>query len=363
MPAYKNEETNTWEISFYYVDWTGKRKRKHKRNFRTKKEALEYERSFKVKSTADLSMTLAEFVEIYFQDKSGELKLRTKQNKQYMIETHVTPYLGDRKVNEISPPDIIAWQNKIREKNYSDSYNRMLQNQLTALFTHAERIYGLTNNPSKRVKKMGNSGGRSLTFWTYEEYIKFRDTFEVGSKYYLIFEILFWTGCRVGELLALTWDDFDFTTRKMSISKTYYRNNGTDIITTPKTVNSIRTVDIPNFLLDEVKEYYYKLYEYPKNARLFPIVHEAVQHTMKYHIKKAGVKKIRVHDLRHSACAFLIHKGIPPLVIKERMGHKDIKITLNTYGHLYPSEQRKVADLLDMENEKSPNSGNCQDLG
>jgi integrase len=97
----------------------------------------------------------------------------------------------------------------------------------------------------------------------------------------------------------------------------------------------------------------------PENERLFPIVQEAVQHKMKHQMEKAGVKKIRVHDLRHSHVAYLINKGIEPILIKGRVGHKDIRITLNTYGHLYPNQQRKVAEMLDFEKEKSPNSGNC----
>lgn len=100
-------------------------------------------------------------------------------------------------------------------------------------------------------------------------------------------------------------------------------------------------------------------YGMSENERIFPIVQEAVQHKMKHQMEKAGVKKIRVHDLRHSHVAYLINKGIEPILIKERVGHKDIRITLNTYGHLYPNQQRKVADMLDFEKEKSPNSGNC----
>ena len=106
--------------------------------------------------------------------------------------------------------------------------------------------------------------------------------------------------------------------------------------------------------MDEIKCYYERLYKYPKDARLFPIVAEALQHSMKRHIAKADVKPIRVHDLRHSHCTYLIHQGIQPLIIKERLGHKDIKITLNTYGHLYPSEQKKVADMLNNLNENTP---------
>ncbi len=152
---------------------------------------------------------------------------------------------------------------------------------------------------------------------------------------------------REGEMLALSMEDIDLENCQIHITKTYYRMNRTDIITEPKTDNSVRTIEIPVFLVNEIMNYWNRLYQYPKNERLFPVVAEAVQHTMKRHIDKAGVKKIDVHSLRHSHCAYLIKQGIQPLIIKERLGHKDIKITLNTYGHLYPSEQKKVASLLD----------------
>ena len=103
-------------------------------------------------------------------------------------------------MNEVAPADIIAWQNEIRSKNFSESYQRMLQNQVTALFTHAQRIYNLSNNPCKKVKKIGRSDVRRLEFWTYEEYQKFIATFEKGTRSYLMFEILFWTGMREGEI-------------------------------------------------------------------------------------------------------------------------------------------------------------------
>ena len=105
----------------------------------------------------------------------------------------------------------------------------MIQNQLTSLFTHASRIYDLHTNPCKKVKRMGSSDNRSLDFWTVDEYQQFIQTMEPGSRYYLIFEILFWTGCRIGELLALTPKDIDFERNKISITKTYciFRLNGT----------------------------------------------------------------------------------------------------------------------------------------
>ena len=360
MPAYKDTESGKWYSSFYYTDWTGERKRKLKRGFDTKKEALAYEAEYIRKASADMDMKMSSFVDVYFNDKVGDLKERTIKNKRYMIDVHIIPYLGEKPMNEVKPSDIIAWQNTIRDSHsYSQSYLRMLQNQMTALFNHAQKIYGLGNSPCKSVKKMGKSDDRSLVFWIEEEYDKFIKTFNKDCRQYVMFEILFWTGCRVGEMLALNIDDFDMVAKKLHITKTYYRADKKDIITTPKTVNSVRTIELPDFLVDEVKAYFDRLYQYPRDARLFPITEKAVEKCMDYHAKKAEVKKIRVHDLRHSHVAYLIHHDVQPLIIKERLGHKDIKVTLNTYGHLYPSEQRKVAGLLDqLRGDKEENMNN-----
>ncbi len=352
--AYREKDTKMWSAQWFETNAKGEKKKRRKRGFSTKREALEYERQKKLNSCRSMDMKLSEFVEVYFVDKQNELKQRSIKNKRYMIEQHIIPYFGHCMMSEITPSQIIQWQNEIQTKNFSDSYLRMIQNQLTALFTHASKIYDLRDNPCKKVKKMGNSGNRSLTFWTIEEYRKFIDTIEPGTRYYIIFEILFWTGCRIGELLALTKADIDYENNQISISKTYYRTNREDVITEPKTKQSIRVIDIPNFLKEEIKEYFDQYYEFPNDERLFPIVQEAVQHKMKRHIEKAGVKNIRVHDLRHSHTSYLINSGVEPLVIKERLGHKDIKITLNTYGHLYPNKQKSVANLLDFQNQKAP---------
>lgn len=358
MSVYKDELRNTWYVSCRYKDWKGETHQKIKRGFKTKRDAADWERQFMLANQSSLDMTLETFAEVYFRDKEMELKERTKSNKKYIISTHVIPYLGNKKMSEITPKDIIAWQKEIQSKDFSDSYLRMVQNQVTSLFTHASKIYDLKENPCKKVKKMGRSDARKIDFWTKEEYDKFIQSYEVGSRLYVLFEILFWTGCRVGEALALTKDDINFNKNQINICKTYYRSKGEDIITTPKTEQSIRTIEIPMFLTNEIKDYINHLYDFPGNERLFPIVHEAVQHTMKYHSEKVGIKKIRVHDLRHSHVAYLIEQGVDPLIIKERLGHKDIKITLNTYGHLYPSKQRSVADMLN--NKKNSDDGNHQ---
>ena len=301
-------------------------------------------------------MKLSEFMEVYFEDKQNELKERTMKNKRYMMEQHIIPYFGNQMMSEITAGRIIQWQNEMRTKGFSEVYLRMIQNQLTSLFTHASRIYDLHTNPCKKVKRMGSSDNRSLDFWTVDEYQKFIQTMVPGGRYYLIFEILFWTGCRIGELLALTPKDVDFERNQISITKTYYRTERQDVITEPKTKQSVRLIEITKFLKQEIKDFIDSHYEVPENERLFPIVQEAVQHKMKHQMEKAGVKKIRVHDLRHSHIALLIEKGMQPLVIAQRVGHDSVNTTMNIYGHLYPNKQKQVADLLNAEATREPES-------
>ena len=199
MSAYKDKTQGTWYVSFRYIDWTGKKTQKLKRGFKTKREALNYEKEFMRKTAADMKMEMGSFIEVYFEDKRKELKENSIRNKQHMMEKHIVPYFGTRKMNEITPADVIQWQNTIQEKDYSKTYERMIQNQLNALFNHAQKIYNLKQNPCKKVKKMGKSDANKLEFWTKAEYDRFIAGIEPGSEDYLIFEILFWTGIREGD--------------------------------------------------------------------------------------------------------------------------------------------------------------------
>lgn len=347
MAVYKDEERGTWYVSCYYTDWSGNRKRHHKRGFRTKKEALKYEVGFISEKAASMDMSLSNFVEVYFKDKANELKDRSVKNKKHMIQKHIIPYFGNQPMDKIQPKDIIQWQNEMTQKGYEPTYLRMVQNQISALFNHAEKIYGLTDNPCKKVRKMGKSEAGKMEFWTKEEYDRFISIVPMKGYYHVLYDILFWCGCRLGECLALTKGDIDFANNTIQINKTYHREKGADVITTPKTDTSIRTVSIPVFLKEEIQQHLAISYGIQDTDRLFPISERAVQIHMKRYIEKSGVKQIRVHDLRHSHVAYLINQGVDPLVIKERVGHKDINITLNTYGHLYPNKQKQVAEMLD----------------
>lgn len=172
-------------------------------------------------------------------------------------------------------------------------------------------------------------------------------------KSYYAFEILFWCGLRVGELLVLTPGDIDSSSNKIHITKSYQRLEGKDYITSPKTEKSIRDIVIPSFLLDEINEYIDSLYGIKSNERLFPYTKSFLHKEMTYGSEKSGVKRIRIHDLRHSHFALLIELGFSPVAIASRLGHESIEITFN-YAHLYPSKQIEVANKLEeIEEEKN----------
>lgn len=295
-------------------------------------------------------MKLANFVEVYFNDKGTRLKERSIMTKRTLIETKIIPYFGEKAMNEITAVDIIKWQNMLMNQEYSPTYLRMIQNQLTALFNHAERFYDLRDNPCKKVDKMGRSNARELNFWTKDEYEVFIKGFGAEDEMYrIIFQMLFWLGCRIGEALALTSSDIDLEKATISVTKTYYRRNKTDYITSPKTESSNRKITIPKFLQGEIKEYLDRQYELAPDERIFPITDRAVQKKMKQKTEETNLNPIRVHDLRHSHIALLIEKGLQPLIIAQRVGHDSVNTTMNIYGHLYPNKQKEVADLLNAE--------------
>lgn len=189
-------------------------------------------------------------------------------------------------------------------------------------------------------------------FRTKDEYMQFIEGVKDKPMSYMAFQILYWTGMRIGELLALSFNNIDFENRKISISKTYTRIDGKDLITTPKTPKSNRKVNITRFLIDELNDYIGKLYGIMPGERIFHCTSSYLTSEMKRGVKNTGVQKIRLHDLRHSHASLLVEMGVSPLEMAERLGHEKIETTLNTYSHLYPNKQAQLADRLDGEFEK-----------
>ena len=237
-------------------------------------------------------------------------------------------------------------------KPYSPVYLKTVHNQLSAIFNHAVRYYNLRENPCKKAGSMGKKKNREMMFWTKEQYLKFAEVMMDKPLSFYAFEMLYWCGIREGELLALTPADFDFEKRTLTINKSYQRLNKQDVITTPKTPKSNRVIQMPQFLCDELQDYLKQLYGVEPDSRMFPISKSYLHREMDRGCKQTGVKRIRIHDLRHSHISLLIDMGFTALAIAERVGHESIDITYR-YAHLFPTRQAEMADKLDsLKNEK-----------
>ena len=350
MAAFKNKENGTWYVQFRYTDWKGERQQKLKRGFATKKEAQAWEREFLMEKQADINMSFESFVGLYEKDIKPKIKLNTWITKESIIKQKILPYFQKRKLSEITAKDIIDWQNEIREltdchgRPLSKTYLKTVHNQLSAIFNHAIRYYGLQINPAQKAGNMGMEEKKEMLFWTKDEYTKFSEAMMDKPISYYAFEMLYWCGIREGELLALTPADFNFDRGTVSINKSYQRINKQDVITTPKT---IRVIQMPKFLCDEMQDYFKMFYSLDSDSRIFPISKNYLHREMARGSKATGVKRIRIHDLRHSHVSLLIDMGFTALAIADRVGHESIDITFR-YAHLFPTRQIEMADKLDM---------------
>ena len=358
MAVYKDNATGTWRVIYRFTNWKGERKQTQKRGFATKREAQAWEHEAMLKQGAKLDMTFGSFFEVYEADKKQRVKESTWESKSHVIRTKILPYFENRKIAEIEAKDVIAWQNELmayrdeKGKPYSADYLRTIHAQLTAIFNHAVNFYNLPYNPARRAGTIGSEAVKVMDFWTKEEYLKFSEAMMDKPRSYYAFEMLYWCGMRSGELLALTYNDIDLEKRTISVNKSYQRIEGRDIITPPKTPKSKRIITIPPFLTEELKKYTSHLYGIMADERMFRFTKSYMEHEIIRGIKASGVKRIRLHDIRHSHASLLVEMGFTPLAIAERLGHEKIETTLNTYSHLYPNKQGELADKLEIENSR-----------
>ena len=356
MAVFKNEKTGLWEVRTYYKDFTGARKQKTKRGFSKKSEALEWERAFKLKDELSISMKFKDFVDIYLAYVKPRIKYNTFLTKKQIIETKILPYFHNKQLDEIRPADVIQWQNEImkmktkNEKKFSLTYLKIIHNQLSAILNHAVNMYNLKDNAARKAGSMGKKNATEMLFWTQEEFQMFLEQVADKPFSYYAFEILYWTGIREGELLALTPNDFDFKKKTLRINKSYQRIERQDVITEPKTPKSNRVIVMPDFLAMEIEDFLARLDNIQPNERIFTISKSYLNYEMERGAKLACVKKIKVHGLRHSHISLLINLGYSALAIGERVGHEAVEITYR-YAHLFPTVQTDMAAHLNLERE------------
>ena len=347
MPSYK-DKSGKWYVKFYYTDHQGKRKQKLKRGFDLKRQADEFERNFltDIESTRklddDLLLPFDKFVDIFLIHKRQINAASSNQTDKYTFKNHIYGAF-QKPISEITKPELQNWTNSLVNKDMGLVQIRKIYIAMRSVFNYAERVYGLTPNPVKGlIPPKKREAPTEMQFWTIKE---FKTAIQAISdiKARTAITVLFYTGLRKGELYALTWDDYqgDY----ISIDKSLQKIEGEIVVTPPKTMSSIRKILMPSQVKDALNTWR----PYTTGERIFEWEKRFIEKGIQEAHEKTGVKRIRVHDLRHSHASYLISKGANIELISKRLGHAKTSMTMDIYGHLYPSDEIKLIHLIESE--------------
>ena len=358
-----------FRVSYRYTDpITGKTKNSCKRGFKLKREADAWiadelpaiiAQKEQKRKTID-TMTMDELIEEYLFYKQMHVRITTFETKKHIIATKILPYFTGRLVVDIEPYDIMRWQHSLVEKirqvdgkkgvaskdeYYSDTYLRTINNQLVAIFNFATSFRKLPASPCKGIEKMGAKKAPEREIWEPKEFEQFICTQEGNPLLYYAYTTLFWGGMREAELLGVRKKDLDLRNRVIYVKEGYHKVKGKRDKGL-KNNESYRTVKIPTFLAEELKEFVDSLGPMDPNARIF----ETSKTTLLKHLHdgaaEAGVKDICVHCLRHSYISMCVHQGVPYTTISAQVGHSEYLQSLH-YSHSYKNSGDFLVNALE----------------
>ena len=374
MPVYEEKEKvngqKRYYIRTYVTNEDGKKKQitRHNKNWIGRDGywlAYQEESSLKKKKINEFeNMTLNELANEYFEHIKKSLKPSTIRKNTDNYNLHIRPIIGTKKIYNLSTKDILEFHDYLNKKentiksennkrnsnkyNLSTTFKQSIHVTLSSILSFGTKYYGLKTNVASIVgnfRKAKGSDKQELNFLTEKEFEKFI-YYESNNIYKDFFTLLFYTGMRRGELLALTSNDINFKENEIYINKSINPKNGM-IATDPKTNKSnrkIKMVKIARKILFKYKDIDGIIFGLKK------ITPTTLQRKCDNNCKCANIdKNIRIHDFRHSFASMCIFKGIPIEIISEYLGHESISTTLNTYAHLYPNSQDKLVEILDKQ--------------
>lgn len=347
--------------STWYVVFRVEKKQVRLNGFTTKREAEEGYYNYLHSSSKPKQeiITTQILFEKYKHFISTNLKPASVKSACDVIRLYVLPEFADKDIKKITTEDIEKWQENIIKKGFHFKYKSKIYCGFCAMLNYAIKHNYLESNVVNRVGNFkNNEPKKEMLFWTEEEFIKFYKVID-DTLWKAFFSFLYFTGCRKGEALALNWKDIDFKEKLVTINKSINRKGlegATFEVTTPKNRASYRKILLPDKLIEilkDYKKYCEKLDGFNENMFVFygssPLVEQTIRRRMNEYSDLAGVKHIRVHDLRHSHASLLINKGQNILIVSQRLGHSDITQTLNTYSHLMPNKQKEIIGALNID--------------
>ncbi len=353
MSIKRDSKTGEWYYHFRYTDSFGKVHQRKGTGFKTQKEAKERMEIEHRRKTERLGLSYREVYQMCCEDKTEPKRQSTLDVHSNIFEKHILPYFGDMCISDITKETIYDWQRIMKNKtygkdnrHYKDTYLKTVNNQLSAVLNYAVSHCDLKDNPCTRVGIMGSDKSEVMQFWTEEEFKKVV-AMEKDILFKTLFYFLFYSGCRIGEALALTINNFDFDNNSVFITKTLSKQRGKSYLQDPKTEKSRREIVLPSKIMDLIQALFDRTYDKNPDNPIFPVGRTTVRTHIDNAAKKAGIKRIRIHDFRHSHASLLIERNEPINLVADRLGHENPSITLKTYSHVYSARNKKLAEDLD----------------
>lgn len=358
----KDTKGNSWYYRCYFTDRYGNRKQTKSRLYPTKgiasDEEHEFLRSIKTTDTIDLNINFKYVCDEWLNFKRNKIKITTYYGVEKTTKKYIYKYFYNFKLHDIKIHNLQEWKNTLIKSNLSISRTNLIISYLKEILTYSNVYYDFDTKIANYLVKIRDDSpikNDSLkdNYWTYEEYNRFITN--VDDNYYsLIFKFLYYTGVRLGELRALNWNDIDFIKKTLSITKSMSKDSFQkgSIIVSPKTKNSIRTLDLSNNLINELlayKEEQKKIYGFNNNWYVFGgfqyLGITTLRNKLNQYIKIANVKKITIHGFRHSHVSLLIDIGCDFKDVAERIGDT-IKMVQETYYHMFPERKKIIIERL-----------------
>ncbi len=369
MPIYKmdgkRDGKQKYRVRINYTDILGKPKQIDRVAYgNDEAKQLERELAFSVKEQKPAQkLTVRALFEEYKAAKIHEIRQSTFSCSVQLVSAHVLSYLGEVRLDKLTPPVLQKWKNEINSDDFTFGTKKAIFKKFHAVLNFAVKMGYLSANP---LDKVGNFQApleppKKMDFYTVDEFRQYikcaKEYCETAEPYvwnfYVFMCIAFFTGMRKGEIYALTWNDLQ--DGEISVTKSLTQKlKGGDVITPPKNASSVRNISIPKTLqnvLDCHKDRLSGIGVYSPDGYICggarPIRDSAVRDFNNDIAQLAKLKRIRLHDFRHSNASLLIQEGINIQEVARRLGHSDTSTTLKTYAHLYPSEQDRATKILD----------------
>lgn len=366
---YKDENNGKWYVRFRETDFkTGTKSNRKLSGFKTKKEAQyayedhisEYNRAREEwesakPNAADVpsqDMIFSELVAKYYIFKKSRIRDASYYDLVKKIDSKIVLFFSKMKVKDIIPATILEWHETLN--GYSFAYQKTLYGYLSGIFAFGSRYHGTPNVMLNVDRPRNVQPKKEMQIYTPEEFARFIVCVD-KEPYAMFFTFLFISGCRRGEALALSWDDIDFATGAVKINKSVAPKSTVKkdgyTITPPKTDSSNRTIFLPSFFIEELANYKkWQQDNYSDTSFVFcaekPLPLTNIARALSNAAEQAQLKRIRVHDFRHSCASLLLHQGTSIVAVSHHLGHKSTKETLDTYAHFLPNDQTVILNNL-----------------